>query len=166
MTKQVEYRGEMMELTESLSHLPAGGQVLLSDTTCQCSAGRLHDLKLPAFTFQCSRGSLDRTRSRISLEGLRSSYAKELVSRLAFQLYKGSLPQACSLSGFHKVIQSCKRALPHALPFPLTHSLTCSATHPLTHSRTSPPTHLLVCSQNSQPVDALPCPCMSLTAQS
>lgn len=69
-----------MDLTESLSHLPAGGQVLLSDTTSQHTAGRLHDVHLPAFTFQCARSSLDRSKSRISMEGLRGIYTKELVS--------------------------------------------------------------------------------------
>ncbi|KAL0029412.1 hypothetical protein WJX77_005563 [Trebouxia sp. C0004] len=54
VTKQVEYRGEIIELSESLSHLPAGGQVLLSDTTSQRTAGRLHEIHLPAFTFQPS----------------------------------------------------------------------------------------------------------------
>ena len=46
VTKQVEYRGELVQLTESLSHLPTGGQVLLSDTTYLLVASRLHDLKL------------------------------------------------------------------------------------------------------------------------
>lgn len=70
-----------MELTEALSHLPAGGQVLLSDTTSRLTAGRLHRIHLPAFTFQCSRRSLEETKSaRTSLEGLRSVYTHHLVS--------------------------------------------------------------------------------------
>lgn len=68
-----------MELTEALSHLPAGGQVLLSDTTSRHTAGRLHHIHLPAFTFQCSRSSLEGA-SRASLEGLRSVYTKQLVT--------------------------------------------------------------------------------------
>ena len=47
VTKQVEYRGELVQLTEALSHLPAGGQVLLSDTTFKLVAHRLHDIVLP-----------------------------------------------------------------------------------------------------------------------
>lgn len=50
--KHVEYRGEIVELTNSLLQLPAGGQVLLSDTTFQRIGGRLHEVKLPAFHFQ------------------------------------------------------------------------------------------------------------------
>ena len=92
MTKQVEYRGEMIELTESLSRLPAGGQVLLSDTTSQRTAGRLHEIHLPAFTFQCAMGSLSRAQSKMSLsraqskmsfEGLRPALSKGLVSSVA-----------------------------------------------------------------------------------
>ena len=83
MTKQVEYRGEMIELTESLSHLPAGGQVLLSDTTSQRTAGRLHEIHLPAFTFQCAKNSLSRAQSRMSFEGLRPALSKGLVSSVA-----------------------------------------------------------------------------------
>jgi len=92
VTKQVEYRGEMIELTESLSHLPAGGQVLLSDTTSQRTAGRLHEIHLPAFTFQCAMGSLSRAQSKMSLsraqskmsfEGLRPALSKGLVSSVA-----------------------------------------------------------------------------------
>ena len=47
-TKHVEYRGEIMELSESLLELPAGGQVILSDTTFQHIGGRLHEVKLPS----------------------------------------------------------------------------------------------------------------------
>ena len=80
MTKQVEYRGEMIELTESLSHLPAGGQVLLSDTTIQPTASRLHEIHLPAFTFPCAKGTLTRAQSKMSFEGLRPALSKGLVS--------------------------------------------------------------------------------------
>jgi len=83
VTKQVEYRGEMIELTESLSHLPAGGQVLLSDTTSQRTAGRLHEIHLPAFTFQCAKSSLSRAQSKVSFEGLRPALSKGLVSSVS-----------------------------------------------------------------------------------
>ena len=69
-----------MELTESLSHMPAGGQVLLSDATFHQIAGRLHKIHLPAFAFQCRRSSQEGTKStRTSMEGLRSVYNKQLV---------------------------------------------------------------------------------------
>ena len=81
VTKQVEYRGEMVDLTESLSHLPAGGQVVLSDTTFSQTAGCLHRIRLPAFTFQTARNSLEGPKSRRgSMEGLRSMYSKQLVT--------------------------------------------------------------------------------------
>ena len=74
MTKQVEYRGEMVDLTESLTHLPAGGQVVLSDATFQRLEGELHHVQLPAFTFQCPRSSLD------TITGRALSKLQELVS--------------------------------------------------------------------------------------
>lgn len=80
VTKQVEYRGEMVDLTEALSHLPAGGQVVLSDTTFSLTAGRLQHIHLPAFTFQTARNSLEGPKPRQgSMEGLRSMYTKQLV---------------------------------------------------------------------------------------
>ena len=77
-----------MELTEALSHLPAGGQVLLSDTSSRHTAGRLHYIHLPAFTFHCARSSLEETKSiRTSMEGLRSVYTKQLVSHCGCSMY-------------------------------------------------------------------------------
>jgi len=71
----VEYRGEIVELTNSLLQLPAGGQVLLSDTTFQRIGGRLHEIKLPDFHFQKPaegpRNSIDRPRN--SIDGPRNS---------------------------------------------------------------------------------------------
>lgn len=58
----------MVELTEALTHLPAGGQVVLSDVTYHRIKDRLLEVQLPAFTFQCARSSLeaitDRTLSK------------------------------------------------------------------------------------------------------
>ena len=74
-TKHVEYRGEIMSLSESLLQLPAGGQVVLSDTTFQRIGGRLHEVKLPALEFQKLSQSPDGLlkekgdRPRDSLEG-------------------------------------------------------------------------------------------------
>lgn len=45
MTRQVEYRGDVVSLTEALMDFPAGGQVLLSGSTYQRMYGRLHTLK-------------------------------------------------------------------------------------------------------------------------
>ncbi len=45
MTRQVEYRGDVVSLTEALVGFPAGGQVLLSGSTYQRVYGRLHTVK-------------------------------------------------------------------------------------------------------------------------
>ena len=70
--RHVEYRGEIVELTELLLRLPAGGQILLSDTTFQRIGGRLHEVKLPAFQLQRPsegpRNSME-GQSRRNLEG-------------------------------------------------------------------------------------------------
>ena len=42
MTRQVEYRGDVVSVTEALIGFPAGGQILLSDATYQRVYGRLH----------------------------------------------------------------------------------------------------------------------------
>ena len=58
-----------MDLSESLLQLPAGGQVVLSDTTFQRIGGRLHEVKLPSLEVQKpSRLSLD-GKSKRKLEG-------------------------------------------------------------------------------------------------
>ena len=49
--KQAGYRGEMGELTEAVSHLPAGGQVLLTNALGQNTAGHLHQIQL--ITLMC-----------------------------------------------------------------------------------------------------------------
>ena len=70
VTKQVEYRGELVQLTEALSHLPTGGQVLLSDTTYLLVASRLHDVKLPTAIRVCPELSAKSTvspKSRLRL---------------------------------------------------------------------------------------------------
>ena len=72
LTKRVEYRGEFVELTDSLSMLPAGGQVLLSDSTFQRIGGRLHEVKLPTLSLPIKGGSganqSSRRPTRTSLE--------------------------------------------------------------------------------------------------
>ena len=70
-TRQVEYRGELVELTDSFAMLPAGGQVLLSDSTFQRIGGRLHEVKLPSFDAPAARASQDpkpRKHTRTSLD--------------------------------------------------------------------------------------------------
>ena len=44
VTRQVEYRGDVVSLTEALVGFPAGGQVLLSGSTYQRVYGRLHNV--------------------------------------------------------------------------------------------------------------------------
>ena len=46
MTRQVEYRGDVITLTEALMGFHAGGQIMLSDGTYQRIYGRLHTIKL------------------------------------------------------------------------------------------------------------------------
>ena len=48
ITKQLEYEGKMVDLTETISHLPAGSQVLLSSTSFEKLFGRLHEIRLTA----------------------------------------------------------------------------------------------------------------------
>lgn len=76
MSKRVEYRGEFAELTDSLSMLPAGGQVLLSDSTFQRIGGRLHEVKLPVSALPAKGISIDhfvsRRPTRASLDEPRS----------------------------------------------------------------------------------------------
>ena len=45
MTRQIEYQGEVVALTESLVGFPAGGQVLLSGSTYQRVYGNLHTVQ-------------------------------------------------------------------------------------------------------------------------
>ena len=59
VTKQVEYRGELVEVTESLSHLPSGGQVLLSHTTSRGICQHAQDIELPSPTAKVSSPALD-----------------------------------------------------------------------------------------------------------
>ena len=46
MTKQVEYIGEVQNLVEKLSDLPAGGQVLMGPLTYQRIYGRLEEFRI------------------------------------------------------------------------------------------------------------------------
>ena len=59
VTWQVEYRGDVISLTEALVGFPAGGQVLLSDATYQRIYGRLHTVN---FTDQKKKGVFRRKR--------------------------------------------------------------------------------------------------------
>lgn len=44
-TKQTEYSGAVVELTEAISKLPTGGQCAVSGTTFQRLLGRLHEVQ-------------------------------------------------------------------------------------------------------------------------
>ncbi|DBA84440.1 TPA: hypothetical protein ACH3X1_006072 [Trebouxia sp. C0004] len=46
VTRQVEYRGDVVALTEALVGFPSGGQVLMSDSTYQRVYGNLHTVQL------------------------------------------------------------------------------------------------------------------------
>ena len=112
--KHVEYKGEIMELSASLLQLPAGGQVLLSDTTFQRIGGRLHEVKLPALQLQRPRTSVDGPRGagggfrasegqlkpkadwpRPSLEG-RNGQASAGQSRASLQGWPEQSSEPCS----------------------------------------------------------------------
>lgn len=60
VTRQIEYRGDMVSLTEALVGFPAGGQILLSDAMYQRVYGRLHTANFvdprPAFKPNHSAG--------------------------------------------------------------------------------------------------------------
>ena len=45
VTRQVEYKGDVLSLTEALVGFPTGGQILLSGSTYQRVYGQLHNLK-------------------------------------------------------------------------------------------------------------------------
>lgn len=45
MTRQVEYRGDVVSLTEALVGFPSGGQVLMSGSTYQRVYGNLHSVQ-------------------------------------------------------------------------------------------------------------------------
>jgi len=109
----VEYRGEIVELTNSLLQLPAGGQVLLSDTTFQRIGGRLHEIKLPDFHFQKPaegpRNSIDRPRNSIdgprnSIEGPRNSIEGQSKRDLDGQT-KGKEGQITGMEGQTKGVE-------------------------------------------------------------
>ena len=44
VTRQIEYHGELMSLTEAIVGFPVGGQVLISGSTYQRIYGRLHTI--------------------------------------------------------------------------------------------------------------------------
>jgi len=46
VTRQVEYRGHVVALTEALVGFPSGGQVLMSGSTYQRVYGNLHTVQL------------------------------------------------------------------------------------------------------------------------
>ena len=45
VTRQIEYRGNVVALTESLVGFPSGGQVLMSGSTYQRIYGNLHTVQ-------------------------------------------------------------------------------------------------------------------------
>ena len=71
MTKQVEYVGDVLNLLEKLSDLPAGGQVLMGPLTYQRIYGRLEELRLAvlqkAYAFSGPPGGRLRSQRQASL---------------------------------------------------------------------------------------------------
>lgn len=47
VTRQLEYAGSVVDLTEALTSLPSGGQVMLGALAAERVAGRLRDIILP-----------------------------------------------------------------------------------------------------------------------
>ena len=47
VTRQLEYAGSVVDLTEALTSLPSGGQVMLGSLAAERVAGRLRDIVLP-----------------------------------------------------------------------------------------------------------------------
>lgn len=65
VTRQIEYHGELMSLTEAIVGFPVGGQVLISGSTYQRIYGRLHTIgPLTPITPPQGRSALGRSRSR------------------------------------------------------------------------------------------------------
>lgn len=65
VTRQIEYHGELMSLTEAIVGFPVGGQVLISGSTYQRIYGRLHTIG-PLHSIEVAQGkaSLGRSRSQ------------------------------------------------------------------------------------------------------
>ena len=65
MTRQIEYHGELVSLTEAIVGFPVGGQVLISGSTYQRIYGRLHTVgPLTPISAPMGRSVLGRSRSR------------------------------------------------------------------------------------------------------
>ena len=67
VTRQVEYRGDVVALTESLVGFPAGGQVLLSGSTYQRVYGHLH-------TVQFTDQTLEQLKRKDAVQGTSPSH--------------------------------------------------------------------------------------------
>ena len=65
VTRQIEYHGELMSLTEAIVGFPVGGQVLISGSTYQRIYGRLHTIgPLTPIAPPQGRAALGRAKSR------------------------------------------------------------------------------------------------------
>lgn len=65
VTRQIEYLGELMSLTEAIVGFPVGGQVLISGSTYQRIYGRLHTIgALHPIEVAQSKPMLGRARSQ------------------------------------------------------------------------------------------------------
>lgn len=94
ITKQLEYKGKMVDLTETISHLPAGSQVLLSSASFEKLFGRLHELRLTAAS-GLSQGSPQP--KRLSKEYTQALFvsSNRMHKNVAAALWQAFLLSAC-----------------------------------------------------------------------
>lgn len=91
VTRQIEYHGELMSLTEAIVGFPVGGQVLISGSTYQRIYGRLHTIgPLHPITVIQGRSMLGRVRRL-------SSQPKEAWKGASQTAWKGSHSQTLNL---------------------------------------------------------------------
>ena len=146
-----------MELSESLLELPAGGQVILSDTTFQRIGGRLHEVKLPSLEVPKPgsysldgqpRGKGNRQRNslngrsrqqQVRPEGQRSEQSSAANSRRSSMDTIAKLVMmhcSCSSVTNHTQMGLCLRAKPTLKPYTNQHT---------THKRSASVMGVILC---------------------
>ena len=73
VTRQIEYKGDVVSLTEALVGFPAGGQILLSGSTYQRVYGQLHTLKFD------DRMPGEQSGLRTRLSGMSPGFSRNLM---------------------------------------------------------------------------------------
>lgn len=93
VTRQIEYHGELMSLTEAIVGFPVGGQVLISGSTYQRIYGRLHTIgPLHPISPAQGRSALGRSRSR----RLSHQPKEGWKGKFSVQLLLLSVPAVCA----------------------------------------------------------------------